>query len=160
MRRASMISCLFALFVLLGAPGAAHAAVKLDVSASCVGNTLTGTVTITGVPAGTVVTVHAEAQTSGWAHVGTPASIVVVAGRSEYALALDVAGATGAKAFRVTADAGPGHSATSNHIANTVCGPPAQVPEAPAPLLIPATMVLTAVAVEVFRRRRPAGTRS
>lgn len=160
MRRASVISCLFALFVLLGAPGAAHAAVKLEVTASCVGNTLTGTVTITGVPAGTVVTVHAQAQTAGWADVGTPASIVVVSGRSVYPLSLNVAGVTGAKAFRVTADAGPGNSATSNHISNTVCGPPTQVPEAPASLLIPATMVLTAGAVEVCRRRRPAGTRS
>lgn len=135
-------------------PGSASAAVKLDVVATCTGNMLKGTITVTGMSAGSVITVQAQAQTSGWSNVGAPASVTVVAGRTSYPVSLDVAGAPGAKFFRIVSDAGSGNSATSNHVRASSCGPPVQVPEVPAPLVIPVTMLLTAGVVEALRRRR------
>jgi hypothetical protein len=110
-------------------------------------------VTVTDIPVGTVVTVRAEAQVSAWQTVGAPATFVVVAGKSSYTVSIAVGGLTGVKEYRVAA-VGGGTSDTSKPIKVKDCAPPTQVPEVPAPLLIPATMALTFVVVEQFRRRR------
>jgi hypothetical protein len=158
LRRTAAIGFFLGLALLLVAPGAASAKPKLDVAATCAGNTLTGTVTVSDVPVGTVVTVRAEAQVSAWQTVGAPATFAVVAGKSTYTVSIAAGGLTGVKEFRLLAD-GAGTSTTSKPIKVKDCGPPAQVPEVPAPLLIPATMLLSAVAVEGLRRRRGAVAR-
>ena len=158
LRRTALIGVVLGLALLLVAPGAASAKPKLDVAATCAGDTLTGTVTVSDVPVGTVVTVTAQAQVAAWQTVGAPATFVVVAGKSTYTVSIAAGGLTGVKEFRLLAD-GAGTSTTSKPIKVKDCGPPAQVPEVPAPLLIPATMLLSAVAVEGLRRRRGAVAR-
>jgi len=137
-----------------GTAAGASAAGQVSVVASCTGNTLKGTVSVSRLAAGSTVLVRAEAQTSGWAIVGAPAVVTVVAGQSSYLVSINVAGLPGVKAFRLVATAASGPSGTSNHVKVGSCGPPAQVPEVPAPLVIPATMLLTAGVVEVLRRQR------
>ena len=135
--------------------GRPQAAPSIGAAASCVGSTLTGTVTTGGMSVGTVVTVRANAQTTGWSLVGSAKTFTVVAGVTSYPVTFNVAGIPGVKAFRVTAT-GAGQSDTSAHLKASACGPPAQVPEVPAPVLIPASMLLTAGLFELARRRRPA----
>lgn len=154
MRRAGVLGFVVALAVLLCLPSAAQAAVKLEVTASCVGSTLSGVAKITGLPAGSTVIMQAQAQTSGWVDVGTPVTVITVAGQTSYPVSFNIAGIRYSKSWRITVNAGSGNSATSNHIATTVCGPPAQVPEVPAPLAVPVTMLVTAGLVEAVRRRR------
>jgi hypothetical protein len=158
MRRISALGCLFALALLLGIASPATAAVKLQVTASCVGSTLSGTATITGLPAGSRVVMQAQAQTSGWLDVGAPVTITTVARQSSYPVSFNIAGIRHSKAWRITVNAGNGNTATSNHIDTTEGGPPAQVPEVPAPLMIPASMIVTIGLLETVRRRR-AGAR-
>lgn len=145
------------LMMVLSWPPVASAATKLGVAAACSGNTLSGTVTVSGYPAGSVVTVRAQQQTAGWTSVGAPVTFTVVAGQTSYALSFNVAGSTGVKGYRLVADGGAGPVASDSIKAST-CGPPAQVPEVPAPLVIPLTMLLTAAGWEALRRRRPAVT--
>jgi len=143
---------------LVAVPGTAQAAPSIGVTASCVGSTLTGTVTVGGMTAGTVVTVRAEAQTTGWSLVGSAKTFTVVAEATTYPVTFNVAGIPGVKAFRVTAT-GASKSDTSAHMKASACAPPAQVPEVPAPVLIPASMLLTVGLFELARRRRSAQVR-
>lgn len=152
--RVGLIGCVLGLALLLVAPGAASAKPKLEIDAVCAGDTLSGSVTVTDLPAGSVVTVTAEAKNPKWGPVGQPATFVVVAGKTTYTVKVSVPGVSGYKEFRLVADAGSGVDDESKTLKPKDCGPPTQVPEVPAPLLIPATMVLTLVVVEQFRRRR------
>lgn len=143
------------LLTLLGLlfPSIAWAAPSEDVTLSCSGNTLTGTVVVTGAPAGTSVTLRLEVQDPGWR--GTPLSttVRVLARQTSYSFTFDVSAYQTAKAYRLESTLG-GSVKYSPRLDRTACAPPSQVPEVPAPIVIPLTFVATIMATEAVRRSR------
>lgn len=154
-RRATALLAALAAVVMsaLLAAAPAHAATGV-VTASCTGNTLNVQLDLQGFRAGSNVNVAVEARTSGWQATGLSTVIAIVSGQTTYTTAFDITAYKTVPALRVTSNAAGGYSATSSHLDPAKCAPPTQIPEAPSPLAIPATLAMTAALAEVLRRRR------
>jgi hypothetical protein len=159
-RRCATIAAACALVATLGVvpSGPAWAAPRTDATITCAGNTLTGTLTVTGAAAGTVVTMRVEVQTTGWTTTPLTRTVSVMSGQTAYPYTFDVSGYQTVKAYRLLVAVG---SATtqSQRLDRDSCAPPTQVPEVPAPLAIPLTFAATILLTEAVRRRSARTTR-
>jgi len=147
----------------LFAPASAWAAPKevRSVDASCTGDSLSGTISLRNFPSGSQIVLTLQRQDSGWSDTTVQQLVTTVPGVNEYAYALNVSAHKDAKAWRVRADdVSSGTSKTSGRVAVSSCAPPAQLPEAPIAILLPASMLLTAAAWFGLRRREAVGSQS
>ena len=131
----------------LFAPTSAWAAAKevRSVSAACAGDSLSGDISLRSFPTGSQLVLTLERQDNGWSDTPEQLLVTTVNGVTDYAYSFDVSGHKDAKAWRVRAeDVTSGTSRTSGRIAVSACAPPAQLPEAPIAVLLPASLLMTA----------------
>jgi hypothetical protein len=141
------------LLPLSAAPAVAAPREISGVSGDCVGDTLSGLVQLRSFPAGGQVVLTLEQQTTGWSSTGQQVLLTVVPGQSSYPYAFSVAGFRTAKGWRVTAtDVVTLRSVTSQRVDSGSCAPPTQLPEAPHPLLLPLSLLLSGGVALAWRR--------
>ena len=158
MRRAFTLAlAAFIAALALFAPASAWAAPKevRSVSASCAGDSLSGTVSLRNFPSGSQLVLTLERQDNGWSATNQQLLITTAGQVTDYPYSFNVAALKDAKAWRVAAvDVASGTNSTSGRVSVASCAPPAQLPEAPIAILLPASMLLTAAAWFGLRRRQ------
>lgn len=147
-----------ALVVLVAAPASAVAAqratIKVRVTGSCIGDTVSGRVTVRA-PAGTRFTVRLMQQRyarSRWLLTKSARKFTSRGGRRTYPVQFSVS-AFDAYAYRLAVYRA-NHRTLSRPIAATLCAPGEQVPEAPYSLLLPLSLLATASLLFVRRSAR------
>jgi hypothetical protein len=149
-----------------GAAPPAHAAAEATIVAIdgllCVGDTVMGVLHLSGRTGDTVeLALYAKAQPlSSWAPTGVAQRFVLGAdasGDTGQRFELDVGGLGSLYSYVVEAST-DGTSKFSNVVRTTTCAPGDEIAEAPAALLLPASLLGTVAIGGFVRRRRHTGT--
>jgi hypothetical protein len=146
------VVAIFFLLPLTSAVAAREATIHAKVSGACVGDTISGRVSLRA-KGGTRFTLRLLKQqtaNSGWTKTNLSRSFTSRGGSRVYRFRFNVS-AFDAYGYRLGVYR-RGQRVLSGPIAAASCAPGAQVPEAPLPLLLPLSLLATAAFV--FRRRR------